>query len=51
MKKEDFLKLDGFKETMAEKVYTGIQEKIQSISLVKLMSATNIFGRGLERKK
>ena len=35
---------------MAEKVYTGIQEKIQSISLVKLMSATNIFGRGLERK-
>ena len=51
MKKEDFLKLDGFKETMAEKVYTGIQEKIQSISLVKLMSATNIFGRGLGERK
>ena len=51
MKKEDFLKLDGFKETMAEKVYTGIQEKIQSISLVKLMSATNLFGRGLGERK
>jgi DNA ligase (NAD+) len=51
MKKEDFLKLDGFKETLAEKVYTGIQEKIQSISLVKLMSATNLFGRGLGERK
>ena len=51
MEKEDFLKLDGFKETMAEKLYTGIKEKIQTISLVKLMSATNIFGRGLGERK
>ena len=51
MEKEDFLKLDGFKETMAEKLYTGIKEKIQSITLVKLMSATNIFGRGLGERK
>ena len=51
MEKEDFLKLDGFKETMAEKLYTGIKEKIKSITLVKLMSATNIFGRGLGERK
>ena len=51
MEKEDFLKLDGFKETMAEKLFTGIKNKIESITLVKLMSATNIFGRGLGEKK
>ena len=51
MKKDDFLKLDGFKETMANKVYTGIQNKMQSISLIKLMNATNIFGRGLGERK
>ena len=51
MEKDDFLKLDGFKETMSNKVYTGIQDKIQSISLIKLMNATNIFGRGLGERK
>ena len=51
MENDDFLKLDGFKETMSNKVYTGIQDKIQSISLIKLMNATNIFGRGLGERK
>ena len=51
MEKDDFLKLDGFKETMANKVYTGIQDKMQSISLIKLMNATNIFRKRLGRTK
>lgn len=51
MTKDDFLKLDGFKETLANKLHNGIKEKIENTSLVKLMSATNIFGRGLGEKK
>ena len=47
----DFLKVDGFKEKMATKLYTGIQEKLGSASLTTLMAASNIFGRGFSDKK
>lgn len=51
MKIEDFLKVDGFKEKTATKLFNGIREKINSASLVTLMSASNIFGRGFSEKK
>jgi len=51
MKENDFLKIDGFKEKMANKIYNGIQEKISNASLITLMSASNIFGRGISEKK
>ncbi len=48
---DDFLKVDGFKIKTATKLYTGIQEKIQTAPLIKLMSGSNTFGRGFSEKK
>jgi NAD-dependent DNA ligase len=51
MSQEDFLKVDGFKDKMSLKIYNGIKEKLQDASLLTLMSASNIFGRGINEKK
>jgi len=50
-KDTDFLKIDGFKETMATKIYDNIQTSIKNIKLSKLMTASNIFGQGFGIKK
>ena len=47
----DFLKVDGFKMTMATKIHDGIRHKLESSSLITLMSSSNLFGRGLSEKK
>jgi DNA ligase (NAD+) len=47
----DFLKVEGFKEKMASKLYAGIQEKLVEASLVSIMAASNLFGRGFSDKK
>jgi DNA ligase (NAD+) len=51
MKEEDFLKIEGFKQKLANKIYTGIKNKIDEASIVTLMSASNVFGRGFSEKK
>jgi len=51
MGEEDFLKVDGFKKKMAEKVYTSIRNKIEKASLIKLMAVSNIFGRGFGERR
>ena len=51
MKKDDYLDVEGFQEKMAQKLYTSIRNKIKSASLVDLMAASNIFGRGVGEKK
>jgi DNA ligase (NAD+) len=51
MTENDFLQIPGFKKKMANKIYTGIQEKIKDASLITIMSASNIFGRGFSMKK
>jgi NAD-dependent DNA ligase len=51
MTESDFLKVDGFKQKLANKIHSGIQEKVQNASLIKLMIHSNIFGRGLSEKK
>jgi NAD-dependent DNA ligase len=51
MKEQDFLKIEGFKQKMANKLYTGIREKLEESQLVTLMAASNIFGRGFSDKK
>jgi NAD-dependent DNA ligase len=51
MTEEDFLKVDGFKQKMANKIYIGIQNKIKEASIIALMSSSNIFGRGFSDKK
>lgn len=50
-KKEDFLKAQGFKEKLATKVFTSIHAKLDEVSLVELMAATNIFGRGMGKRR
>uniref|UniRef100_A0A6C0E139 DNA ligase (NAD(+)) n=1 Tax=viral metagenome TaxID=1070528 RepID=A0A6C0E139_9ZZZZ len=51
MTENDFLKVDGFKEKMAHKIYTGIHDKLEKVSLLELMANSNIFGRGISEKK
>jgi NAD-dependent DNA ligase len=51
MKQEEFLKVEGFAEKMAKKIYAGIQSQLATIPLHKLMVATNIFGRGFSDGK
>ena len=51
MSVDDFLQVEGFKMTMATKIYNGIREKLKEASMVTLMSASNIFGRGFSEKK
>ena len=48
---EDYLKVEGFKMTMATKIHNGIKEKATHASLITLMSSSNLFGRGLSEKK
>jgi NAD-dependent DNA ligase len=47
----DFMKVDGFKEKLANKIHDSIQEKIKEASLIQLMASSNIFGRGINEKK
>jgi NAD-dependent DNA ligase len=51
MSESDFLKVEGFKNKMANKIYTGIRDKIQESNIITIMSASNIFGRGFSDKK
>jgi NAD-dependent DNA ligase len=48
---EDFLKVEGFKIIMANKIYNGIKEKLTNASLISLMTSSNLFGRTLGEKK
>lgn len=51
MNVDDYLEVDGFKDKMANKLYQGIQTKLNEASIVTLMAASNIFGRGFSEKK
>ena len=48
---DDLLKVEGFKIKTATKIHDGIKEKIEVASLVTIMSASNVFGRGFSEKK
>ena len=47
----DFTDVDGFQEKTATKLYNGIREKLEQASLSKIMSASNMFGRGFSETK
>ena len=49
--KDDFLKVPGFKEKTATKLYNGIKFQIDKSSLPELMAASNIFGRGFGERR
>ena len=51
MNKDDFLEVEGFKDKMANKVFTSIRDKLKETKLAKFMASTNLFGRGLGEKR
>jgi DNA ligase (NAD+) len=51
MKEADFLKVDGFKERLTEKIKTGIKTRLTETPLEEFMHSSNIFGRGFGTKK
>ena len=51
MKYDDFLKVDGFKDKLATKILNEIKDKVDKAGLVKLMAASNIFGRGFGERR
>lgn len=51
LKVDDLLEIDGFKETLAEKIVNNIKTAIDNIDLLVLMAASNCFGRGFGKRK
>ena len=51
MTEEDMTKVDGFKEKMVKKIYEGIKTKVEGATLVDVMVASNMMGRGMGVKK
>lgn len=51
MAEADFLNVEGFKGKMANKIFTGIHQGLEKSSIIELMAASNIFGRGFSEKK
>jgi NAD-dependent DNA ligase len=47
----ELLQVEGFKDKTANKLYNGIKDKITAASLVTIMSASNMFGRGFSEKR
>jgi NAD-dependent DNA ligase len=47
----DLLKLEGFKDKLANKIYENINRGIINVDLSVVMTASNIFGQGLGDKK
>jgi NAD-dependent DNA ligase len=50
-KKEDFLKVEGFKQKMVDKIYDSIQEKVGKATLLEIVVASGKLGRGLGKRK
>jgi NAD-dependent DNA ligase len=51
MSEKELLTVEGFKGKMAGKIYNGIHDKLKEASIISLMAASNIFGRGFSEKK
>jgi DNA ligase (NAD+) len=51
MSKEDFMNIDGYQEKMTRKLFTNISESIKNATLIDIINASNVFGRGLGIKK
>lgn len=48
---DDLLEMDGFQDRSAKKLVSNIKNAIYSVNLIELMNASNIFGRGLGKRK
>tara|TARA_Y100000361_G_C11161840_1_gene347956 strand:+ start:39 stop:1943 length:1905 start_codon:yes stop_codon:yes gene_type:complete len=51
MKKKDYEGIEGFQQKMINKIYDGIKERLKDSSLVDIVAASNILGRGIGKRK
>jgi NAD-dependent DNA ligase/DNA polymerase/3'-5' exonuclease PolX len=51
MKKGDYAVIPGFKDKMIDKIADGIETKVKSATLLDIMVASNLLGRGLGERK
>jgi NAD-dependent DNA ligase len=49
--KEDLLTVDGFKGTLADKIFNAMQERKKKLDAYLIMDASNVLGRGIGYKK
>ena len=48
---DDFMDIDGFQEKLSKKILRNIYTSVRDASTAKIMSVSNIFGRGMGEKK
>jgi DNA ligase (NAD+) len=48
---DDLLELDGFQDKLANKLVNGLQTQLKKLDILKLMVASNSFGRGFGERK
>ena len=51
MKKEEYEGIDGFQSTMINKIYNGIKDRLNKSTLVEIVTASNMLGRGIGKRK
>lgn len=48
---DDFMDIDGFQEKLSKKILKNINYSLRDTTVAKIMSVSNIFGRGMGEKK
>jgi len=51
IKKKNLLEIEGFQETLANKIINNIKIALEKVNLIEIMNASNIFGNGLGKRK
>lgn len=49
--KNRLYEIDGFKEKMVEKIYNNIIERLETLTMLDIMVASNTFGHGIGERK
>lgn len=51
IKVKDLLEIEGFKKTLSNKLYDNLQDALSKLDILTFMSASNMLGKGISRKK
>ena len=51
IKLDDLIKIEGFQETLAKKIFINIHNSIINVEIARIMTASNLFGAGFGIKK
>lgn len=49
--KEKLYEIEGFKDKMVDKIYNNIRERIETLTMLDIMVASNTFGHGIGERK